>query len=334
MYDPTMRVLTVLEMLQAYERVTGAQLAERLEVHPRTAQRYVARLQDLGVPVTATRGVGGAYFLKPGFRLPPMMFSEEEALALLLGLRAVRDLGLSAFAPATEGAGAKLRRVLPTALAERVQRIQDTLNLELPWMVEASARRVIELASAVHQKRVVKLFYSARRGAQTQREVEPYGVIREDGRWYVLGWCRMRAAQRCFRIDRINDVETLGDTFEPPAEFDVRVALRAALASAPFAWLVRVWAELPLETVKAGLPSLRPEVQAMNTGTLLECGVEDLEGFAAQLLGLRCRLIVHHPPELRAAFQAVGARAWKAASLPISEDQGVESGGEEGSLSR
>ena len=321
MYDPTMRVLTVLEMLQAYERVTGAQLAERLEVHPRTAQRYVARLQDLGVPVTATRGVGGAYFLKPGFRLPPMMFTDEEALALLLGLRALRDLGLSAFAPATEGAGAKLRRVLPTALAERVRQVQETLNLDLPWMVEASAARVIELASAVHQKRVVRLSYAAKGGADTRREVEPYGVIRDDGRWYLVGWCRLRDSQRCFRIDRMGSVETLEETFQAPADFDARAALRAAIASAPFTWKVRVWVELPLEMVKAGLPLVRPVLETVKDGTLVECGIEDLEGFAAQLLGLGCPLIVQHPPELKAAFQAVGARALVVAGLPSSNDQ-------------
>lgn len=321
MYDPTMRVLTVLEMLQAYERVTGAQLAERLEVHPRTAQRYVARLQDLGVPVTATRGVGGAYFLKPGFRLPPMMFTDEEALALLLGLRALRDLGLSAFAPATEGAGAKLRRVLPTALAERVRQVQETLNLDLPWMVEASAARVIELASAVHQGRVVNLSYSAKGGADTRRKVEPHGVIRDDGRWYLVSWCRLRGDQRCFRIDRISSVETLEETFQPPADFDSRAALRAAIASAPFTWKVRVWVELPLDAVKAGLPLVRPVLEAVRDGTLVECGIEDLESFAAQLLGLGCPLIIQCPEELKAVFQAVGARALMVAGMLSSNDQ-------------
>ncbi|WP_424951074.1 helix-turn-helix transcriptional regulator [Deinococcus sp.] len=312
MYDPTMRVLTVLEMLQTYERVTGAQLAERLEVHPRTAQRYVARLQDLGVPVTATRGVGGAYFLRPGFRLPPMMFTDEEALALLLGLRALRDLGLSAFAPATEGAGVKLRRVLPAALAKRVQQVQETLNFDLPWMVEASAARVIELASAVYQNRVVELSYSAKGGTDTRREVEPHGVMRDDGRWYLLGHCRLRGAQRCFRIDRMGSVETLEETFQPPADLDARAALRAAIASAPFTWMVRVWVQLPPEAVKAGLPLVRPVLEAVKGGTLVECGIEDLESFAAQLLGLGCQMRVQAPPEMNTAFERLAARALEA----------------------
>lgn len=73
--DPLMRVLTVLELLQVHERVTGGELARRLEVSPRTVQRYGARLQDLGIPVESTRGVGGAYRLKPGFCLRPLLFT-------------------------------------------------------------------------------------------------------------------------------------------------------------------------------------------------------------------------------------------------------------------
>ena len=104
MYDPSMRVLTVLELLQAHEEVSGADLARRLEVSPRTVQRYIARLQDLGIPVEGRRGVGGAYRLKAGFRLPPLMFTPDEALAAALGLRTLRHLGLHALAPAAQAA--------------------------------------------------------------------------------------------------------------------------------------------------------------------------------------------------------------------------------------
>ena len=86
MYDPVMRVLTVLEILQAREHVSGGELAERLAADIRTVQRYIARLQDLNIPVESVRGVGGSYRLRPGFRLPPLMFTDEEAFALSLGL--------------------------------------------------------------------------------------------------------------------------------------------------------------------------------------------------------------------------------------------------------
>jgi len=102
MYDPIMRVFTVLEILQARDFVTGAELAERLEVDLRTVQRYIVRLKDLKIPIDSSRGVGGAYRLRPGFRVPPLLLTNEEAFALSLGLRALRQIGLSAFAPATE----------------------------------------------------------------------------------------------------------------------------------------------------------------------------------------------------------------------------------------
>src|SRR5580698_1446275 len=113
MYDPIMRVFTLLEILQARDRVTGAELAERLEVDLRTVQRYMVRLKDLGIPVASSPGVGGSYRLRAGFRLPPLLLTNEEAFALSLGLRALSQIGLAGFAPATESALAKLGRVLP-----------------------------------------------------------------------------------------------------------------------------------------------------------------------------------------------------------------------------
>ena len=93
MYDPSMRVLTVLEILQAKGTATTEELVNRLEVSERTLQRYIARLQDLGVPVASTRGRGAAYTLERGFRMQPLMFNSEEALAIALGLKALRQLG-------------------------------------------------------------------------------------------------------------------------------------------------------------------------------------------------------------------------------------------------
>src|SRR5918992_645638 len=113
LYNPTTRVLTVLELLQAHGRMSGPELARRLEIGERTVRNYIVMLQDLGVPVEAERGRYGAYRLRPGFKLPPLMFSEDEALGVTLGLLAARELGLAGEAPAIEGALAKLARVLP-----------------------------------------------------------------------------------------------------------------------------------------------------------------------------------------------------------------------------
>src|SRR5919199_1797469 len=134
MYRPTTRVLAVLELRQSHGRMTGAELARRLEVDPRTARRYIETLQDLGIPVEADRGRYGAYRLRPGYKLPPLMFGEEEALALTLGLLAARRIGLADGAmpsPAVEGALAKVERVLPDPLRERVRAVEDALVLAI-----------------------------------------------------------------------------------------------------------------------------------------------------------------------------------------------------------
>src|SRR5947209_16379363 len=130
MYFPTTRVLTILELLQSHYRLSGPELAERLEVNTRTVRRYITMLQDLGIPVEAERGRHGSYRLRPGFKLPPLMFTEDEALSLTLGLLASRRLGLTVTAPAVEGALAKIERVLPLELRGRVQAIQETLVLD------------------------------------------------------------------------------------------------------------------------------------------------------------------------------------------------------------
>ena len=132
MYFPATRVLTILEMLQSRRRLSGPELAARLEVNTRTVRRYITMLQDLGFPIEAERGRHGFYQLRPGFKLPPLMFTEEEALAMTLGLLAARRLGLTVTAPAVEGALAKIERVLPPMLLDRVRAVQETLSLTFP----------------------------------------------------------------------------------------------------------------------------------------------------------------------------------------------------------
>src|SRR5262249_37967207 len=255
MYDPSMRVLTVLEFLQARESASGAELAERLEVSIRTVQRYVTRLQDLGVPVESTRGPGGAYRLKPGFRLPPLMFGAEEAFALALGLDALTYLGLGKIAPATLGARAKLARVLPVAVGERIEAARAALLLERPRStVDADVALLIELATATHDRRRVRLSYQAQDGTATSRTVEPLGLMQHEGRRVLAAYCLLRGGLRLFRVDRVKTVESLAEVFEPTGDFDLRAFLheRIALAAAP--WQVEVWLDLPAQALEARLP--------------------------------------------------------------------------------
>lgn len=215
-----MRVLTVLEILQARDHVSGAELAKRLEVDLRTVQRYMVRLQDLSIPIESVRSPGGFYRLRPGYRLPPLMLTDEEAFALSLGLRALRQIGLSAFAPATEGASAKLGRVLPQALRESVQTIDDVVAIEPgPWVISTSAESLIQVATAIRQCHQIDFAYRSHSDKMSNRRIEPYAITHTDGRWYLVGHCLAKRALRTFRLDRVSDLEIKSTKFGSEQEF-------------------------------------------------------------------------------------------------------------------
>src|SRR6516225_834617 len=315
MYDPIMRVLTVLEILQARECVSGAELAQRLEVNRRTVERYIVRLRDLCIPVESAPGVGGAYRLKPGFRLPPMMFTDEEAFALTLGLRALRHLGLAAFAPATEGAAAKLGRVLPDALRDSANAVEEVVAVEPgPWVISTSAESLIRLCTAVRMRRGVAFHYESHDRTTSRREVEPYGVVHMDGRWYLVGRCRLREALRTFRLDRVSELELSDQTFDRPHGFDAKAYLQSSMPFVQAGFSIEVWLDLPIDKARSHFALHRVMMADENGGITLRCARENLEAFAAMLLTLGCSIEVRQPSELHAAFERLAARATQAAA--------------------
>lgn len=308
MYSPTTRVLTVLELLQSRHRITGAELAERLSVDVRTIRRYVAMLEDLGIPVMAERGRYGAYRLMPGFKLPPLMFTEDEALAITLGLLAARRMGLAMAAPAVEGALAKVERVLPAAVRERLQGMQSVLTLDLASPESTPANGVVlAFSTAAQQSRRLRLRYRTG-GVETEREIDPYGLVYRTGKWYAAGYCHLRHGLRTFRLDRVLAVDPRDETFERPAGFDTLAYVLDTLATMPWgAWTVRVLLRTSLEHARYKIP---PETGALietPEGIELRCTVEDLEWMARFLVGLGCPFTVQDPPELRDALRTLAA---------------------------
>jgi len=314
MYDPIMRVFTVLEILQARDYVTGAELAERLEVDLRTVQRYIVRLRDLKIPIDSSRGVGGAYRLRAGFRLPPLLLTNEEAFALSLGLRALRQIGLSAFAPATESTLTKLERVLPEKLRESIRTVEDVVALEPgPWVVSTSVECLVRAASAIRTGRRIRFGYRSHDGSGSRRQIEPYGVIHTDGRWYLIGYCLSRRALRTFRLDRIADLEIRTATFRRPAGFDAQRYLHEHLPFVQSEYQIDVWVDMPLEEVGREIAPWRIATEAERGGTRLRCGRDRLEMMAALLLSLGRRIEVRSPAELRRTFRKMARQALAAA---------------------
>jgi predicted DNA-binding transcriptional regulator YafY len=298
-YRPTARVLTLLELLQAHDRLTGAQLARRLEVDVRTIRNYVQTLTDLGIPVEAERGRYGAYRLRAGYKLPPLIFTEEEAVALTLSLLLARHADLARSAPAFEGVLAKVERVLPAATRAHIQALEQTVAVEPGSTSSApSTPAIMVLSSAIQTGRRVVLRYRSARAELTERAFDPYGIAYHRGFWYTIGYCHLRGAQRLFRVDRIAQIELTRESFVQRGTFDALEAVSQALASVPRVWQVEVWLETTVDEAHEQLRQPRACFEAAEGGVLFRVDVDDLPWMARLLAGVGIPFIVHHPREL------------------------------------
>jgi predicted DNA-binding transcriptional regulator YafY len=308
-YRPTTRLLSMLELLQARGRMGGPELARRLEVGERTVRRYVAMLQEMGVPVEAERGRYGAYALRPGFRLPPMMFTDEEALALALGLLSARRLGLSGVAPAVEGAQAKLERVMPEELRERVRTFEEVvIPATTPEERLPAEKIVVTMSGAVRERKQVWMRYRSDSGQETERAVDPYAVVRGDAFWYTFGYCHLRQARRLFRLDRVISVEVLDRAFDLPSGFDTPEGVLEALADMrEDSWSVDVLLETTIGEAREQLPKMGISLEETPEGVVMRSSTSDLAWMSRVLAGLSFPFVVRRPSELREALQRLAA---------------------------
>ncbi|HEY0917465.1 MAG TPA: YafY family protein [Solimonas sp.] len=305
MARPTTRILALLELLQARGRLSGPELAQRLEVDQRTLRRHIRALEDLGVPVTAERGRHGGYSLVSGFKLPPMMFNNDEALALSLGLVAARSLGLAEAAPAVEGLQAKLGRVMPQALQQQLQALAGTVTLDLPdARAPAGHATLLRLAAAAQAGQRVWLRYRREPGEISEREFDAYGLVYRSGRWYVSGWCQLRQGLRSFRLDRIEALAPREQRFTRPADFDAAAQLKQSIVALPRAMDVDVLLHAPLEQVAAELDGALGMLVPEGAQTRLHTQTDAPAWFAGQLLRLPFDVEVREPAVLREALAA------------------------------
>jgi predicted DNA-binding transcriptional regulator YafY len=250
---PAGRVLTLLELLQSGGVRTAAELAERLGVDTRTVRRYVEHLLDLEIPVESVRGRYGGYRLARGFRLPPLMLGDDEALAVLLGLLEGRRSGLTAaFGPAGETAAAKIRRVLPARLGERLQGVVDSVVFTGTPVDSAAldATVLLTVSDAVAARRPVAIAY----GERTDRVVHPYAIVSHRDRWYLRALDPALGEERTFRLDRIGGARTLPGSFEPPDE-DPAQSLIAGFATADYRYRVAIRVRGTVEQIRTRFPA-------------------------------------------------------------------------------
>lgn len=310
MERPTTRVLAVLELLQTYDRISGPELARRIGVDGRTLRRYIAMLEELGIPITAERGRHGGYALVAGFKLPPMMFTDDEALALSLGLLAARSLGLADAAPAAASAQAKLERVMPANLRRRVRAVDDTVALDLARVRDGGSDPAVlaTLSVAAQARQRVHLRYRTPQHGATARDFDAYGLAWRTGRWYAVGYCRLRRDVRSFRLDRIEGVQPLPASFGRPEGFDALAHLAHSVATLPRAHAIEVWLHTNLATARRELFDAIGLLEPDGDGTKLSAQADDLDWFARELSRLPFAFEVRHPAALNDAVRACGER--------------------------
>jgi predicted DNA-binding transcriptional regulator YafY len=319
MTRPTLRVLAVLELLQSHGRTSGPELAKRVGVDGRTLRRYVAMLEELGIPIVAERGRFGGYALVPGFKLPPLVFTNDEALALSVGLLAARSLGLADAAPAVAGAQAKLQRVMPQALKRRLRAIDETVALDLSRrnMAPEDNAALVRLSEAAQARQRVHLRYRSSEEQYTARNFDPYGLVWRGGRWYAVGHCHLRRDVRSFRLDRVIEVRPLPASFGRPEGFDALGHLARSVAMLPRAHAVEVLLHTDLDRARRetldAIGVFAPEGDVVR----LSAQTDDLDWFARELARLSFDFTVLTPAALRKAVLRHGERLRRRARVRL-----------------
>lgn len=304
MSGPTIRVLSLLELLQSHGRLSGTELATRLGVDKRTVRRYIQALEQLGIPVTTGQGCDGGYMLVAGFKLPPMMFTNDETLALSLGLLAANNLQLADTQAAVSSVQAKLERVMPAKLKSRARAVADSIKLMLPAAeIGASSQQLGPLLDAIEQQRSVSIRYASYQQAPADRHVDPYGLLFRSGRWYMSGYCHLRQQLRTFRLDRLQHIELLQQSFNRPAEFDSAEHFSQSLYGMPGNLDVQIVLHTDKHTAAQAMGETASMLKPQADGLLLNTRTDSCYCLAQWLSQLPFDFTIIAPTELKLALQ-------------------------------
>ena len=306
--SPTARALRALEILQARPGVTADQLAALLGVTERAARRYVGILREAGIPVESVRGPYGGYRLGRGTRLPPVVFTQEQALGLVM---AVLD-GQPAAIDADDLVGSALSKVI-RALPDSVGRQAATLRTYASATPDRHSARpdpatTSALVAAVADRRRVVVTYRGDGGEEWDAEVDPWAVVVRYGRWYLLCHSHRANAIRTYRIDRVRAVLQTPHGFIPPDDLDPVTALEENLG-AGWKYHTRVVFHAPQEKVA---PWIRPPMGRLEPDgdrCVLVGSTRNPTMYAQEwLAAVPFDFSVEQGPELRAAVATVAAR--------------------------
>jgi len=303
--SPTARALRTLEILRTRPGATADELGKRLGVTERAARRYVGILREAGIAVESARGPYGGYRLGRGTRLPPVVFTEAEALGLVMavlnGQQAAEDLLGSALT--------KVIRALPENVGRQAAALREHAS-SAPDLTSAHPDPAITsaLVAAVAARCRVLLTYRSESGHEWETEVEPWAVVVRYGRWYLLSHSPRKDAIRTYRIDRIQAVHQTTHAFEPPAGLDPVASLEENLG-AGWEFPTRVAFDAPPAEVA---PWVRPpmgRLEPSGAGCVLVGSTSNPWMYAHEwLASVPFAFHVEGGPELRAAVSTLAAR--------------------------
>ena len=304
------RLLSLLSLLQARRDWPGQVLADRLAVSPRTVRRDVDRLRELGYPIAASKGPDGGYRMEAGADLPPLLFDDEQAVALAIALQLATVSGAGVAEAATR-ALSTVRQVMPSRLRHRIDALQIT-PVRPAGVSEVAPAVLSALADAVHAREVLRFAYGTDADAPP-RKAEPHHLVSRHGRWYLLAWDLGKDDWRTYRADRITLRTPNGPRFTP-REIPGRDA--ATFVSALFKGSRQqdAWPCIGTVVLHAPAAQVAPYV---GDGTLeplgddrcrLIAGSWSWAGLAASIARFDVAFDVSGPAELRDAFAALAQR--------------------------
>ena len=315
MLETSARLLRLLSLLQARRDWTGAELAARLNVTSRTIRNDMTRLRALGYPVEARPGVAGGYRLGTGSSLPPLLLDDEETVAVAVGLRTAANGSVAGIEEASVRALAKLQQVLPSRLRHRVSAFQS-YALPVPSRGPQLDPDVLTMiASACRDHERLRFDYRAHSGSVSRRDVEPYRLVNDRQRWYLVAWDADREAWRTFRVDRIEPRTPNGPRFAPralPPDREIAAQVARGAGEATWRYRARVIVHAPAASVRARLPIPVPVESLGEDRCAFEPGSDHPEMLALYLGLLDADFTIADSPELIAALRKLAGRYQRA----------------------
>jgi len=302
------RILRLLTTLQSRRHWSGAELAEKLEVTPRTLRRDVDRLRSLGYVVGASAGPGGGYQLGASTTLPPLLLRDEEAIALAASLRAAVD-AFAGVDDAVLGVLVKLEQILPERLRRKVGALHSmTISVGRGDAVNADV--LVAIASACRNAEELAFEYRKPDGSKGARRVEPLRLAHaESRRWYLLAWDLDRAGWRTFRVDRIRSPAPGARFVQRPAPPDLERYIGESLTTSSYPLHARFRLFGSAKELRARIPSWLGRIDSEDAGScILTIGAPSLEDMVPMILCAGVEFELLEPEALRPHLQQAAAR--------------------------